>query len=286
MSRRQELSLDRLVKEGVVMINTHSGGVFLARCRQAALAGTALVIGTACVDPPAPPGSGPGPDPGTARASDTVVVERTVVDTVRVADPQMEQRLAQLQLQLLERDAQIQRLQAQLDDATREVVRSMARLQTVASRAEAASAMAEAEVALEQLRTAAGGRPSPEIDQVEHLLEQSTAAFNEQNFGGSLYLANRAKSFAGAGRGRLLGSGQDSLLPGETLFTESLQLRTVRRSNVRGGPGTEFAVVFTLEAGVQLVGHSYVGQWVRINTEDGRSGWIFQSLVESRDPES
>jgi hypothetical protein len=267
--------------EGVEMTSTHCAGVPLVKYRHVVLVSTALVFGAACVDPPPPPGSGPEPEPGTAGASDTVVV-RTVTDTVVVPDPQTEQQLAQLQLQLLEKDAQIQRLQAQLDDATREVVRSMARLQTVASRAEAASAMAEAEVALEQLRTAAGGRATPEIAQVERLLEESTAAFNEENYGGSLYLANRAKGFAGAGRGRLLGSGQESLLPGETLFTESLQLRTVRRSNVRGGPGTEFAVVFTLDAGAALVGHSYVGQWVRISTEDGQGGWIFQSLVESR----
>ncbi len=264
------------------MTGTHCGGVPKIRRRDAVLVSTALVAAIACVDPPSPPGSGPGPDPGAGRAGDTVVVERRVVDTVRVADPQTEQQLAQLQLQLLEKDAQIQRLQAQLDDATREVVRSMARLQTVASRAEAASAMAEAEVALEQLRTAAGGRNTPETAQVERLLEESAAAFNEQNYGGSLYLANRAKGFAGAGRGRLLGSGQESLLPGETLFTESLQLRTIRRSNLRGGPGTEFSVVATLEAGTAVVGHSYLGQWVRISTEDGRSGWIFQNLVESR----
>jgi hypothetical protein len=199
-----------------------------------------------------------------------------------VADLRTEQQLAQLQLQLLEKDAQIQRLRTQLDDATREVVRSMARLQTVASRAEAASAMAEAEVALEQLRTAAGGRETLEIEQVVHLLEQSTAAFNEQNYGGSLYLANRAKGFAGAGRGRLMGVGQESLLPGEVVFAESLQLRTVTRSNVRGGPGTDFNVVVTLDSGAAVVGHSHLGQWVRISMEDGRSGWIFQSLVEGR----
>src|SRR2546425_8259366 len=43
-------------------------------------------------------------------------------------------------------------LQARLDEARQEVVRALAKLQTVASRAEAASAMAEAEIAVQSLR--------------------------------------------------------------------------------------------------------------------------------------
>ena len=237
------------------MTGTHFNGVLLASRWDAVLASTLLVVAAACMGQSPPAGSAPEPDPDGAGVDDTAIVERLVVDTVTVADPRTEQQLAQLRLQLLEKDAQIRRLQAQLDDATREVVRSMARLQTVASRAEAASAMAEAEVALEQLRTAAGGRDTPEIGQVVHLLEESTAAFNEQNYGGSLYLANRAKGFAGAGRGRLLSGGRESLLPEEVVFSESLQLRTVTRSNVRDGPGTEFNVVVTLDSGAAVVGH-------------------------------
>jgi SH3-like domain-containing protein len=28
-----------------------------------------------------------------------------------------------------------------------------------------------------------------------------------------------------------------------------------------------------------LIGYSYVDEWIRIGAEDGRSGWIFRSLV-------
>lgn len=75
---------------------------------------------------------------------------------------------------------------------------------------------------------------------------------------------------------------QGELLAGETPFTVALPLRTIRRSNVRQGPGTEHEIAFTLEVGVSLTGHSYVGQWVRISAADGRTGWIFQTLVEAR----
>src|SRR5947199_235423 len=70
-----------------------------------------------------------------------------------VRDTALEQRAARLELKVLEQEAQVDELQSRLDDARHEVVRAMAKLQSLATRAEAASGMAEAEIA----REAAGG---------------------------------------------------------------------------------------------------------------------------------
>lgn len=106
-----------------------------------------------------------------------------------------EQRAARLELRLLEREAQLEELEARLDEARQEVVRAMGKLQTVARRAEAASAMAEAEIAVQSLR-AAGGAPAPNSAQASALLDESSAAFAKHNYGGAAYLANQAKSVA------------------------------------------------------------------------------------------
>ena len=66
-----------------------------------------------------------------------------------VRDPELERRAGQLELQLMERDALIDSLNARLDNALQEVVGAMGKLQSLATRAEAASAMAEADVALQ-----------------------------------------------------------------------------------------------------------------------------------------
>src|SRR5437660_12425938 len=70
-------------------------------------------------------------------------------DTARVTqrsgvarDTALEQRAARLELKVLEQEAQVDELQNRLDDARREVVRAMAKLQSLATRAEAASGMA------------------------------------------------------------------------------------------------------------------------------------------------
>jgi len=192
------------------------------------------------------------------------------------------QHTARLELRLLEEEAQVGDLQVKLDEARQEVVRAMAKLQTLASKAEAASGMAEAEIALQALQTAAGQLGTPEAPQAEQLLHMSTKEFDQQNYGGALYLANQAKSLVGAGQARLTSSGRGTLWPGEVLFALPLRLQTLVRSNVRDGPGTNFKLLFTLDAGTALLGYSYSDVWVRVGDEAGRSGWIFSPFVGRR----
>lgn len=207
---------------------------------------------------------------------------RVVTETVTVRDRDLEQRISRLELRLLERDAQVEDLQARLDEARREVVRSMAKVQTLATRAEAASGMAEAEIALRTLRRSAGGQSAPEVARAAKLLEDATKEFNVQNYGGALWLANQAKSTAGIGRSRFASGDPSSARPGEVMFAVPLRLQTSGRSNVREGPGSAYRMVTTLEAGTSLIGLSYVDQWMRVQDDSGHAGWVFWNLVQKR----
>jgi hypothetical protein len=216
---------------------------------------------------------------------DTVTLVR--VDTVRVEaaaapSPELQDRLARLQLQLLERDVQLQDLQEQLDATRLELVRNMARLQTQASRAEAASGMSEAEIAIGTLRRAPGGATLPELRSAEELFRQSSAEFSGENYGGALYLATQVRALVRDAQARLRGRGQGALAAGETMFAVPVPLSTTGRANVRSGPGTNFAVAFTLDASAPVTGQSYTSQWVRVVDAQNREGWIFNTLVTSR----
>ena len=224
---------------------------------------TAVAVGTACSpSKPAPP-----PTP-------TKVV---VHDTVTVRDPELDKRATRLEIQLLARDAQIEDLQSRLEDTRAEVVRAMAKLQSVASRAQAASAMAEAEVALQTMKASPSGEPV-EATQVTRLVRQSATEFDKQNYGGALYLANQAKTVASSYRGRL-GVSREGTRPGETLFAVPIQLKTTSRGNVREGPGTNFNVTYTADSGSTITAYSYADEWIRITDDAGHNGWIHQSLV-------
>src|SRR5947208_5296263 len=178
------------------------------------------------------------------RAQDTAPV-RTPADSARtgrrqpviVRDTALEQRAARLELKVLEQEAEVAELQSRLDDARREVVRAMAKLQSLATRAEAASGMAEAEIALQALRAAGGSnsQPPPEYAQGTQLLQLSTAEFDQQNYAGALYLSSEAKNAAAAGRGRVASNdrGGGAMRKGETPFALPLRLQTTGRANVR-----------------------------------------------------
>ena len=220
----------------------------------------------ACAQPPA--------SPAPAARVDTVRIVR--VDTLRVAGGESQEaqdRLAGLQIQLLERDVELRELQEQLESTRLELVRNMARLQTQASRAEAASGMSEAEIAMGTLRRAPGAAALPELARAQDLFALSSTEFADENYGGALYLATQVRALVRSGQARLRGRGEAAEVPGETLFALPVPLRASSRTNVRSGPGTSFAVAFTLDAGAAVVGQSHTNQWVRIVDEQNRQGW-------------
>lgn len=197
------------------------------------------------------------------------------------ARTEADRRIARLELSLMDKEAQVEDLQARLDAARQEVVRAMAKLQTLATRAEAASGIAEAELALQPLKVAAA-QSSPEAAQARRLLAESSDEFGKENYGGALYLANQAKTMAAAGRGRLAGGERLPERPGETAFGLPIPLKAVSGGNVREGPGLGARVLFSVQSGDPLTGYSYVEEWIRISDGEGRGGWIFRNLIERR----
>jgi len=222
----------------------------------------AIVVSSACSQ--TPPAKPPAP--------------RVIHDTVTVRDPDLDKRVARLELLALAKDAQIEDLQAKLEDARAEVVRAMAKLQTLASRAQAASAMAEAEVSLQSMKAGSTEEP-PEAAQVTKLVRQSATQFDRANYAGALYLANQAKTLASSYRGRLSLGSREGARPGETPFAVPIKLTMTTRGNIREGPGTGFPIAFAAEAGTLLTGYSYAEEWIRVTDETGHSGWVFRSLV-------
>ena len=173
-----------------------------------------------------------------------------VVDTVVVraaADSELEQRVATLRLQLLERAAQVE----------------------------------EAEIGVRAVTSAAGSADVPEAIEARHFLVLSATEFADENYGGALYLASQARSAARSGEFQLTSERQGGRQPREVLFALPVPLSTARRSNVRTGPGLGFRVLFTIDPATPLVGHSYTERWVRITDDEGRAGWIFHNLVTS-----
>lgn len=217
---------------------------------------------------------------------------QTTLDSKNEEILTLEKDIADLNMRILEYEAMIGDLQKRseghqrrLDAAIIEVVRTKARLRSLESKAEAASTIAEAEISVNALLKqldSADGIMKEEISMAEHLLKMSVREFNARNFGGALYLANQSKSQARSVQMRLKGEAEIPLIGDEKQFVQPLPLVVLTNSNLRSGPGLDNAVLRTLAKGARVTGHSYLGRWVRVETNKGVFGWLFRPLVSPR----
>lgn len=202
----------------------------------------------------------------------------------------LEQDISNLKLQVLGYEALVSDLrrradiqQKRLDAAIVEVVRTKSKLRSLESKAEAASTLAEAEIAVKTLRQRGGKANEVTLDEIsiaDQLLNMSIDEFKAQNFGGALYLANQAKGQVRAIQERLDKKAEVTTAEGESLFAQPLKLKVIKEDcNLREGPGLDHKVIDKLENGEVVVGFSFKGSWVRVETKAGQSGWIFQTLV-------
>jgi len=250
-----------------------------------------LVIGCPKNKPPAPVPIGPDPAAYEALEADNRRLQETVADQERMLR-ENEARINRLQLQLLESDTryrsqanQISSQQSMLDEAVIEVVRTKAKLRSIESRAEAASSITEAEIALKGLKenmAVAEDDPSEDYRKAEALLRMSTNEFKKENYGGALYLAGQAQSHIRAIQSNLSHQPDYSLHPGEVPFAQPLPLKVLTRSNLRQDPSPRSKIYRTLDEGTMIMGYSYKDEWIRVHTEEGSQGWIFQALVGGR----
>src|SRR5258705_10965812 len=158
----------------------------------------------------------------------------------------------------MERDSVIDSLNARLDEALQEVVGAMGKLQLLPSRAEAASAMAEADVALQSITSS--GRDSPEARQGLRLMQLSAGEFKRKNFGGALYLANQAKA---AARAHLLAGGRlGNMRSGESRFPVPASCKAAHGPKSATDPGTNLAIRFPPKCAGTLSGSPNSGAWI------------------------
>ena len=229
------------------------------------------------------------PDEVTAALASENQHLREAVAKRDTARRELEEQAAKLEMRLLEREAQLSQLrerqeslQKKIDEAILEAVRAKAKLRSLESRAEAASTMAEAEIAVKTIKSRTPERQKdPELLQVERFLDMSAKEFEKENYGGALYLASQAKNLLTVAQGPPVSGEQ--LAPGaeEILFAAPLPLQITKTSKIREGPGLDFRALATLEKGTRVTGYSYKGQWVRVRW-DGLSGWVFRTLVSGQ----
>jgi hypothetical protein len=196
-----------------------------------------------------------------------------------------EARAVELSSRLLEKSAELQgsterqvALQRQLDDAVQEVVRAKAKLRSLESRADAASTMAEAEIALKALQGRGAAVNRQELDKAEDLLRMSSEEFERENYGGALFLATQAKTHLHAAEAAP--APRSAAVTEGVPFAAPLRLVVKADANVRQGPGSRFEVIGTVAKGAEVTGTARQNRWVRVTDSRGLTGWVFDELLD------
>ncbi len=194
--------------------------------------------------------------------------------------PALEEKLAKLSIILLEKRALIKNLGERLKEVILEVVRMKAKLRSLESKAEAASNLAETEIALKALMAKGNTwEDDPTFSKADQLTKLSALEFKKGNYGGTRYLTGQAKNLIKDARERSMSREMVPMLEGEVPFAMPLPLQLLKKGDAREGPGVQFNVLYSLNQGTPLIGHSYKGEWVRVEGGDGRGGWIFYKLL-------
>jgi len=194
--------------------------------------------------------------------------------------------IARLRHDLANKDIEIRELRAQhrdqvkaLQESAKRAARANVKLHRFATRADAASYIAEVEVALQTLRGTpdAGSRMSL-IAVAEGMLQSATAAFARADYGAAMDRAAQAQQLITMLADHRLRPTSKARMTAEVPFEVPIPLRVKIDSNLRRQPRGNAKVQGVLKASTPLLAYAYTGNWLWVEVDDGRSGWLYQAL--------
>ena len=191
-----------------------------------------------------------------------------------------EVELMQLRLQLLQQEEEIKRLSSSQEQAVQEVVRAKAMLRSHAGKAETVANIAEVSMLLHSSCEAESPAARKAVlKRAEQYLAMSEVELDKENYEGAAYLVGKARALVqpvGSSHGVIIsGSGES-----EVKFYSPIRKEVLKVSNVRQEASLQAKVLFRLNASEQVRAIAYSGPWLRIQTGDNRTGWIYYKLLD------
>jgi hypothetical protein len=198
--------------------------------------------------------------------------------------------IARLRQDLANRDAELRELRSSqrdqvkvLQESTREVTRAKVKLRRLATQADAASYIAEVEVAMESLRSSLGATSNVQLMVLaQGILDSTAAPFAQADYGEAMDRAAQAEQLVALVAHYQARPGSRPRVPGEVPFQMAIPLKATVDSNLRRQPHGKAPIVRVLKKDSLVIAHAYKGSWMQVETEDGRSGWVDQTRLGAR----
>lgn len=197
--------------------------------------------------------------------------------------------IERLQKLLAENEAQIRSQQVRqqdqakaLQETTSQAARAQVKLRRLATRPAAASTIAEAEVALENLKLSQVAESEQSVQaQAQRLLNAAAASYVEDNYVAAMDYAAYARGFIDMmenNRTFKIADPRRLTVP----FSVPIPMRVRSDSNLRQKPSESAAILGLLKKDSAITVEAYRGDWLHVQTADGRSGWVLNTLVEAQ----
>lgn len=244
-----------------------------------AIAWTALALfaslAAGCAAPPSSPVETPAP------------IAVPPPEPVCVPCARLQVEVVQLRRLLAERESELSVLREQrvenakaLEETTRRAAGARARLRSLATRAVAASYIADVEVSMATAGLASGDESKrAQLALAQKILDSSTGPFAKGDYDAAIDLASQAaETLAKTAQPTTAKTCANRALH----FVGATPLRVKIDSNLRDGPSRKAAIRRVLSAGTPVMGQARCGAWLRVEIAEGRSGWVHRSLLRPR----
>jgi SH3 domain-containing protein len=197
--------------------------------------------------------------------------------------------IERLQKLLAENEAQIRSQQVRqqdqakaLQETTSQAARAQVKLRRLATRPAAASTIAEAEVAMENLKLSQFAESEQSMQtQAQRLLNAAAVSYVEDNYVAAMDYAAHARGFIDMienNRTFKMADPRRLTVP----FSVPIPMRVRSDSNLRQKPSESAAILGLLKKDSTITAEAYRGDWLHVQTADGRSGWVLNTLVEAQ----
>lgn len=197
----------------------------------------------------------------------------------------LQQLLAEKEALIRSQEARQQEQAKELQATTREATRAQVKLSRLATQPDAASVLAEVEVAMETSKAAKTTPPQQAMQaQAQNLLDAANAAYEKGDYATAVDRASQSREILDMLQGLRAGKAASRHRVTVT-FQAPIPLRTRIDSHLRQMPRGNAKILGVLKKDTALMALAYRGDWLRIQTEDGRTGWVLNRLVEARPDE-
>jgi hypothetical protein len=187
--------------------------------------------------------------------------------------------VANLQQQLFEKNAEINRLKAMQTGLGKEVARIKTKMHVPESKAEAVTVLAEVETDINTARERAAGAGLPQsFDKPDQLIAESKSQLDQGHYDRACSLAGAALEMVQAMELKT----ETSVKPRKdpmVYFVYPLVVQLAKKSNVREYPSVKAQIKSILDQGTRVTATGHDRHWIRIAINSQQVGWIHSSLL-------